>query len=146
MAKSKQVSDWYSKSISVDRRKSREMFLDFEAGLAKAVLKSEPMNLDALIMLGNSLTRMGKDKDALEVDKKVVRILPKNPVAYYNLACSYSNLGKLDEAFSSLEMALRLGYKEFGFILRDRDLRNLRNDPRFSKLLTQYRKRSSRSR
>ena len=53
----------------------------------------------------------------------------------YNLACSYSLLGELDLAFSTLKKAIDLGYDDFGYLRIDPDLENLRKDERFQLIL-----------
>jgi hypothetical protein len=70
------------------------------------------------------------------VDKKVVNLLPENPVARYNLACDYSLLKMLDEAFIELELACLVGYDDFDYLAQDPDLANLRQDPRYQQILT----------
>lgn len=129
------------KFLDVDRRISYRLFLDFEIGLSRAVLKNNPTDLRALQMLGNALTRTKKHKEALKIDKRIIQIIPREPVAHYNLACSYSNLNDIDNAFTALRSALKLGYRDISFIMKDKDLKNLRENPRFIKLISQFRKR-----
>ena len=51
------------------------------------------------------------------------------------LACAYSLKGAVDDGLTALEQAIKEGYKGFQWMKRDGDLKNLRKDPRFSKLL-----------
>jgi tetratricopeptide (TPR) repeat protein len=108
----------------------------FEVRLARAVLQNDPEHVSALQMLGGSLTRLGRHEEALGVDRRLVRLMPSDPVAHYNLACSQSNLGHVDEAFRSLDRALDLGYRDFRFLREDPDLENVRRDPRFKDFLS----------
>ena len=82
------------------------------------------------------------DLDNLHVlqllDLQLVRLRPDRPVPWYNLACSYALLGMADRAFEALERALRLGYGHIHHLRRDPDLKSLRRDPRFTRLLRRY--------
>jgi tetratricopeptide (TPR) repeat protein len=109
--------------------------LDFEIGFFEKVLLHDPENLDALEVLGHAYTRAGRIEKGLEVDRKLVRMLPENALAHYNLACSLSLLGRIDEALESLERALALGYSDFDYLAQDPDLENVRRDGRYKALL-----------
>ncbi len=115
--------------------------LQFQAALTKAILKHRPINFEALEILGHALTRLGLHAEALKVDKQITSLYPDSPVAHYNLACSYSNLGKVDEAFESLFHAANYGYDDIAHMKKDPDLKNLRHDPRFAQLLFIIRRR-----
>ncbi|MBI2900871.1 MAG: tetratricopeptide repeat protein [Planctomycetes bacterium] len=108
---------------------------DFEIGLATALLAAKGDRLDALRMLADALARAGRHAEALDADRRILKIDPKNPTAHYNLACSYSNLDQLDKAFQSLEKAFECGYRDYKHLLRDRDLEKVRKDPRFRTFL-----------
>ena len=53
----------------------------------------------------------------------------------YNIACGYSMLNQRDAAFEWLDRATKAGFNSVGDISWDRDLVNLRSDPRFKKFL-----------
>jgi tetratricopeptide (TPR) repeat protein len=112
--------------------------LDFEIDFFGAILARYPDYVDALRVFGGLLTRRGLVKDGLEIDRRLIRLRPRDPIAHYNLACSLSLLGKPDQAFLALRKALELGYSDFSFMRRDRDLDGLKADPRFTKLLREY--------
>ncbi len=124
-----------AREAGVDPRRAREIFDDFEIGLARAALEADPKNARALEALGQALTRARRHQEALEADLKLTSIRPKDPVAYYNLACSYSNLENLDGAFEALRRAFELGYNDYRHLLRDPDLEKVRRDRRFKKFL-----------
>jgi tetratricopeptide (TPR) repeat protein len=110
-------------------------FYDFEINLARAVLQARPNDIPALEILGNALRRKGDLVQALEIDRKVASLRPKDPQSYYNLARTFSNLKQMDRAFESLEKAFELGYRDYKHLLRDRDLENVRRDPRFQRFM-----------
>ncbi|HZE97195.1 MAG TPA: hypothetical protein VE981_09215 [Planctomycetota bacterium] len=115
--------------------RARRIFSLFEVGLSRAVLESNPRDARALEMLGQALTRAGRHDEALEADLRLANLRPKDPVAFYNLACSYSHLENLDAAFDALHRAFDLGYRDYRHLLRDPDLENVRRDHRFKRLL-----------
>ncbi len=121
--------------IRVRETEARRRFDAFEVGLAKAALGADPRNAGALHMLGQALTRAGRHQEALEADLRLAALRPEDPVVFYNLACSYAQLENLDAAFEALNRAFDLGYNDYPYMLRDPDLKNLREDLRFKKLL-----------
>ena len=121
--------------IGVDASEAQQLHDEFEIGLARAAVEADGNNVKAFQLLGQALTRVGRHQEALEADLRVTRLVPRDPLAYYNLACSYSNLENLDGAFESLHRAFELGYNDYRHLLRDPDLENLRRDRRFKRLL-----------
>jgi len=110
--------------------------LDFEVGFYESALESRPDHLGALEALANAYTRRGDVDDGLRVDRRITQILPENPIAHYNLACSLSLAGRIDEALVALERAVSLGYDDFEYLARDPDLANVRKDARYRVLIT----------
>ena len=87
---------------------------------------------------GNNLTLKGRFADGLQVDKRLVQLRPNDPLAHYNLACSYALLKRPDHAIKTLRRAVELGYRDFRYMREDRDLDSIRHDPRFRQLLREY--------
>ena len=120
-------------------RRLRELSqLDFELEFIARILERDPLFTDALRVHGNNLSAKGQYTRALQVDRRLVRLLPDRAVPWYNLACSYAVLGMTERAFESLERSLRLGYSHIHHLRRDPDLKALRRDPRFARLLRRY--------
>jgi tetratricopeptide (TPR) repeat protein len=109
--------------------------LEFEIGFFERVLAHEPHNLAALEVLGHAYTRAGEIEKGLEIDRRLAALLPRNAIVHYNLACSLSLLGRIDEALDVLRRAISLGYSDFEFLARDPDLVNVRRDARYLALL-----------
>ena len=80
----------------------------------------------------------GRYADGLAVDKRLVHLRPDDPLAHYNLACSYALLKKNDLALKTLRYAIELGYRDFRYMREDRDLDSIRHDPRFRQLLREF--------
>ena len=108
----------------------------FELNFMEEVIEEDPCNEDALMLLGYAYTRRGEYKKGLDVDSRLVRLRPADPTAYYNLACSYALLEQVDDAFAALEKAVSLGYRQVQQMMKDPDLANLREDPRFRRFLS----------
>jgi tetratricopeptide (TPR) repeat protein len=116
--------------------------LDFEISFYEKLLKKNPDFVNALIALGDAYTRRGRYKDGLEIDKRLTRLKPEDPIVYYNLACSYSLLKMADLCLAALKKTIHLGYRDFSFMEKDPDLQFIRQDPRYKELLTKYEQRS----
>ena len=86
--------------------------------------------------LGQLYTKAGRHRDALAVDRRFVALRPRDPIAFYNLACSHALLKQLTRAFSALRKAIELGYRDFDYMQLDMDLENLRKDPRWNDLFS----------
>jgi len=113
--------------------------LEFLVEILGVELVRRPANDDARSDLGHLLTRLGRHAEALLVDRELVRRAPECETARYNLACSLSLTGAIDEAFAVLEQAILLGYVDADQIAADDDLAALRPDPRFTALLVRLR-------
>ncbi len=87
---------------------------------------------------GNNLTLKGRYAEGLQIDKRLIQLRPSDPLAHYNLACSYALLKKPDHAIKTLRRAVELGYRDFAYMRKDHDLDTLRLDPRFRQLLREF--------
>jgi tetratricopeptide (TPR) repeat protein len=87
--------------------------------------------------LGGLYTKAGRIADGLKMDRKLVRLEPKNATAHYNLACSLALCKKRPDALRSLRKAVSLGYDDLDWMEQDPDLETLKTDPEFRKLLGQ---------
>jgi tetratricopeptide (TPR) repeat protein len=123
----------------ISRRRQREQTQrDFEIEFLERVLERDPFFVDAIRVQANNLAARGDYARALQLDRRLVRLVPDNAIAWYNLACSYSVLGMIEPAFSSLQRSLELGYRFVRRLRRDPDLKALRRDPRFVRLLRRF--------
>jgi tetratricopeptide (TPR) repeat protein len=120
------------------RRLREQSQLDFEIEFFGRVLERDPFFADVLRVHAHNLAAKGQYARALQIDRRLVRLLPERAIPWYNLACSYAVLGMVDPAFTALQRALELGYRHLGHLRRDPDLKALRRDPRFARLLRRY--------
>lgn len=108
---------------------------EFLIWFLEGVLEKYPDYHECLMHLGSIYTTKGMYEKGLDVDFKLVKLKPTDPLVHYNLACSYSLLGKVDSAISTLKEAMDLGYRDVEHIERDRDLINIRPDKRYKELI-----------
>ena len=114
--------------------------LDTKITFMEGVVRRDPKYVEALQILGDHYTQRGKFDHSLKVDQQLSRLEPRNPLVYYNLACSYSLNRDFDLAAAALEKALTLGYRDFKWLARDPDLRPLRKHPSFRHIEDKIRK------
>jgi len=107
----------------------------FEREFLESILARDPCNEDVLMQLGHAYTRSGEFEKGLSMDLRLVRLRPNDAVAHYNLACSYSLLGRVEEALAEIEKAISLGYSDLRHMLNDPDLEQLRKTPGFQRLI-----------
>jgi tetratricopeptide (TPR) repeat protein len=112
--------------------------VDFELDFFGGILERCPDYVDVLRILGNLLTLKGRFADGLQIDRRLVQLRPSDPLAHYNLACSYALLKRPDQSLKTLRRAVELGYRDFRYMKEDHDLDSIRHDPRFRQLLREY--------
>jgi hypothetical protein len=121
---------------SLDRRLELAGLV-FDTAMLESCLRRDPDDTEVLAELAEACTRLRRFRRGLQLDRRLVRRHPKDPIARYNLACSLVLTGDLPGATRELLAAARLGYRDFDHLLRDPDLRRLRRDPSFAELRAQ---------
>ena len=114
--------------------------LDVKIQFMEGIVRRDPHYIEALQLLGDHYTQRGKYEQGLKVDEQLARLEPRNPLVFYNLACSYSLTGEVDSAATALDKALALGYRDFKWLAKDPDLRTLRKHPLFRTIEDKIRK------
>src|SRR6266850_4013893 len=104
---------------------------------AESELTLHPENPRAAYFGANALATLGEKDRAREWAARALAIDPDDVLIQYNVACVYSLLGDLEQAFDLLERLLpNAGYElKHGWIKHDSDLDPLRSHPRFQKIL-----------
>ena len=115
---------------------------EFEMNFFESVLRRDPAYTEVVEILGGLYTKHGRIADGLRMDRKLVKLLPQNATAHYNLACSLALLKRKADAIKSLREAVSLGYKDFDWMQQDPDLDGLKQDPGFNALLAQLKPQS----
>lgn len=117
------------------RRSKTEELLDFEITFYGRLLRAYPDFVDVLIPLGEAYTRRGMHEKGLEVDLRLTQLRGADPLTWYNLACSYSLMKRVDESLEALRRSIELGYADVGYLQKDPDLVNLRTSPKYREFL-----------
>ena len=114
--------------------------LDTRIEFMEGLVRRDPDYVDALQLLGDHYTQRGRYAEGLKVDERLSRLEPSDPLVFYNLACSCSLTGQFDRAVLALEKALQLGYRDFRWLAKAPDLRNLRQQPVYRDIETKIRR------
>ena len=109
--------------------------LDFDIDFFEKLLGRRPDSIEVLRVLAELVSRKGLLPRAVQLDRRLVELLPNDFLARYNLACSLARAGRPDEAIDSLSRAILLGYDDLAHMEADPDLESLRNHPDFQALL-----------
>jgi tetratricopeptide (TPR) repeat protein len=113
------------------RRELRD--LDIEITFMEGIVRRDPKYLEALEILGDDYTRRGRFAQGLKIDQRLVSLRPQDPMAFYNLACSYCLNRQFERAALALSRAIDRGYRDFKSLVKDPDLEGLRQHPLFKK-------------
>lgn len=108
---------------------------EFEVWFLEGVLELNPNYIECLMYLGNAYTAMGLFQEGLDIDLRLIKLMPYDSLVHYNLACSYSLLEEINKALSSLQLSIEFGYNDIFHIENDSDLDNLRNSKGYRKLI-----------
>ncbi|MEO1991796.1 MAG: hypothetical protein ABGW78_07680 [Pirellulales bacterium] len=109
--------------------------LDFDIDFYEKLLQKNGDSLEVLRILAELVSKKGLMSRAVELDNKIVELLPEDFLARYNLACSLARAGKSDEAIDSLSQSILLGYDDLAHMDVDPDLDSIRDLPDFQALL-----------
>jgi tetratricopeptide (TPR) repeat protein len=116
------------------RSKAGREDLEFEVRFFEGIARRDPDFIEALQILGDAYTKTSQWEKGLQVDERLARLCPDSALVFYNLACSYSLLQQIDQAFAALDRAVKLGYSDTRWLNKDPDLEILRRDDRFERI------------
>lgn len=122
------------------KEKDKNCVMEFEINFYEKLLEEQPNFKECMKVLAELYTKIGMYKNGLELDKKLSQLLPSDATVFYNLACSYSLIGDVDNSFNSIKKAVELGFNDFDYMRQDADLMNLKKDKRFDNFLPQNRR------
>ncbi len=99
------------------------------------VLELNPDYPEALNDRGNIYLALDKHDEAFADYKKALELKPDFPETLYNISCLFSLHGKAGDAIKHLEKSINQNKKFKEMAKTDKDFDNIREDPRFKKLL-----------
>lgn len=97
-----------------------------------------PENVRARILLAGLYANLGDTDNAVRELEKSVASSTHDASTLYNAACTYSILGRKEEALAVLKQAIENGYWHFDNIARDPDFENLHDEPAFQRLINKH--------
>jgi tetratricopeptide (TPR) repeat protein len=123
-----------------DRRKRAPWFgdlgqLDFDIDFYERLLARKTDSIEVLRILAELVSRKDDVRRAVELDRRLVELMPDDFLARYNFACSLARAGRPDEAIDALSRAILLGYDDISHMEADPDLESLHDHPDFQALL-----------
>jgi Tfp pilus assembly protein PilF len=110
------------------------------ARLGQRPLAQSPEVAAAIAMdQGIRYLQIRKFDRAIAEFRRVLEVQPENDVALYNLACAYALSGDKDRAYEYIERSIAAGFEDADHMEKDDDLKSLREDERFRKILYELR-------
>jgi TolB-like protein/Tfp pilus assembly protein PilF len=100
-------------------------------------LLTNPNDSRALCFGSLNLFESGREDKGAQWLQRAIEVDPDDAMNLYNVACVYSSTGRVDEALDCLERSIGKGMAELDWMVNDSDLDNLRDHPRFKKLLAE---------
>lgn len=90
--------------------------------------------------LAHIYARLEMQREAIDSYKKAIELDSEHAyMHYYNMACAFSVMNRIDEGLDALKKAIEHGYEDYDWMMLDGDLNNLRKDPRFKKIVEKLR-------
>lgn len=105
---------------------------DFETAVAKDTVATDGSSTHY------ALHELGCDEEALGWMQKIIDEDPSDAGNWYDYACLYGRMNRIDDAMKALEKAFELGYRNFSHMEYDYDMDILRNLPQYKDLVAKY--------
>ncbi|MDP9177353.1 MAG: tetratricopeptide repeat protein, partial [Gemmatimonadota bacterium] len=94
-------------------------------------LELNPEDVRACNLKAIYLAKLGESEGALEFARRSLAMDPDDPMLLYNVASTYSLVGKADDALACLERAIDRGFGHREWFDNDPDFASIRDLPRF---------------
>lgn len=107
----------------------------FEIQFYESLLGNLPKDTEVIEILGGLYSKTGRVDEGLKMDRRLVRLMPDNATAHYNLGCSLALKRRKADAVRALRKAVELGYSDLEWMRDDPDLKPLQSHPAFQSLL-----------
>jgi len=136
----KQAGKKDGRSSQASRQQAGDWFgtmgqLDFDVDFFEKLLARNDHSVEVLRVLGEIVSRKGLLTRAVEIDRRLVELLPADFLARYNFGCSLARAGQAEYAIDELATAIELGYDDLAHMEGDPDLESLRERTDFQTLI-----------
>ena len=142
-----QPDDWQSPLLvdsvfqALGRAEEGERVARIGIKRAEEAMRLHPENSRPAQLGAPTLARLGETERAREWLERSLFLDPDEPIATYNAACTYAQLGDIDRAFDALDKwSQNRGMEMELWLDTDADLDPLRDDPRFVAMHSQIKK------
>jgi len=105
------------------------------ASLVDHHLDLNPEDTRALIMAAAVNANIGNADRAIDFSERALAMDKDDPMLLYNVACTFSKLGREEDALEALEHAVEKGWADRAWIEHDSDLDSIRESPRYKSLI-----------
>ncbi len=95
----------------------------------------QPRFVPALNQLAEVYVLDENDEMALSLFSEVVALEPNKPDAYYQIACIYSKLNRIEESVAWLSRAVKSGFNNWELLKTDHKLKNIRDALTYQELI-----------
>ena len=120
---------FFKSSLQVENGHNEDAIKTFDR-----LLSFDPKNEEIPGMKASAIARTGKFNEALELMKKTMDLAPGKAINYYSLACIYNIRGSKSKAILYLEKAVSMNPALRESARKERDFKNLLEDPDFKRL------------
>ena len=86
---------------------------------------------------------LGDNENAIDFMNRIIESDKTDAGNYYDAACLYARMGRLEASIEMLRKSFELGYRRFKHIENDDDLNALRTLPEFNELIKIYKEQHS---
>ena len=94
-------------------------------------LDLNPDDSRAIYLGATALMELGNPSEGLQWARRSYDLDPDDPYIVYGIACFHSRMGKIEEAVTYFEQAIRAGFSHVEWIKNDSDFDPIRDHPRF---------------
>lgn len=116
----------------LSRRRLAE--LEVQEAFFRGLLARDSQDTDVIEELADVLVQMGRTRDVIPLDQRLIELRPTDPDARYNLACSLALLRDYERAANELSAAIELGFRDVDSLNSDPDLAGLRAHPAYRRV------------
>ena len=140
--------EYYNQGIDLD--KTYPYLFESRGTLLKALGKDEDARLDFERVLDidlepedgscrhYALLGLGRDEEAIEWMDRIIENEPYDSGHYYDKACLFARMGRIEDALAVLEVAFKKGFRRFAHLEHDNDMDPLRNLEKYKSLILEY--------